>query len=61
MLTFYLLLVLSYSHALGYYEDEEDKGLWGLNQEIVDLSNRTEDLSYLGRKISNSKSNKPLE
>lgn len=41
MLTFYLLVVLSYSHALGYYKEEEHKGLWGLKQEIVDLNNRS--------------------
>lgn len=53
---------LSYSHALGYYKDEDDKGLQGLKWELVDLNKRTKDLGcYLGRKASNSKNNKRLE
>lgn len=36
MLTFHLHVVFSYSNALSYYKNEE-KGLWGINQAIVDL------------------------
>lgn len=47
ILTFYLLVVLSQSRALGYYKNEEDKGIQGLKQEIVDLLFKSEDLGWL--------------
>lgn len=35
---FSLLVFYRYSCALGYYKEEESKGLWGLTREIVDLN-----------------------
>lgn len=49
---FSLLVFYRYSCALGYYKEEESKGLWGLTREIVDSN---------GEGKLNAKNNKALK